>query len=147
LQKLGPGLKYRYGKDSYAQGDMLKIILFVCVENSCRSQMAEGFAKHYGKDKIEVYSAGSKPSGKVDEMAIKVMQEKGIDISGQSSKGFLELPVDKFDIVVTMGCKDVCPFIPSKEHIEWDIPDPAGKPIEFFRNVRDKIEGKIKGLM
>lgn len=125
----------------------MKRILFVCIENSCRSQIAEGFAKHYGKDKIEAYSAGSKPSGRIDEMAIKVMQEKGIDISGQSSKGFPDLPVKKFDIVVTMGCKDACPFVPSKEHIEWDIPDPRGKSINFFRIVRDEIEEKVRSLM
>lgn len=125
----------------------MKIILFVCVENSCRSQMAEGFARHYGKDRVEVYSAGSKPSGKVNETAIEVMKEKGIDISSQSSKGFFDLPVQEFDIVVTMGCKDVCPFIPSKEHIEWDIPDPKGKSIEFFRDVRDKIEEKVKEVI
>ena len=124
----------------------MKRILFVCVENSCRSQMAEGFARHYGKDRVEVYSAGSKPSGKVNETAIEVMKEKGIDISSQSSKGFLDLPVQEFDVVVTMGCKDACPFVPSKAHIEWDVPDPSGKPIEFFRDVRDKIEENAKTL-
>ncbi len=83
----------------------------------------------------------------VDEIAIRVMQEKGIDISGQSSKGFLDLPVKELDIVVTMGCKDICPFVSSKEHIEWDIPDPKGKSIEFFRGVRDKIEEKVKKVI
>ena len=86
---------------------MKKKILFLCVNNSCRSQMAEGFAKFYGKDKIEVYSAGSDPSRKVNRSAIEVMKEKGIDISRQKSKGFSELPHKNFDYVISMGCGDV----------------------------------------
>ena len=122
----------------------MKKILFVCVENSCRSQMAEGFAKKLGQGKIEVHSAGSNPSGKVEEMAIQVMKEKGIDISGQKSKGFGDLKEKNFDYVITLGCKDVCPFVPARQRIEWDIPDPKGKPIEVFRNTRDVIEREIR---
>jgi len=119
-------------------------VLFVCIENSCRSQMAEGFAKYYGEDRVEVFSAGSNPSGKVNELAIEVMKEKGINISGQESKGFKDLPYKSFDFVITMGCGDVCPFVPAKERIEWEIEDPKGKPKEKFREARDKIEKKIK---
>jgi len=119
-------------------------VLFVCIENSCRSQMAEGFAKYYGEDRVEVFSAGSDPSGKVNELAIEVMKEKGINISGQESKGFKDLPYKSFDFVITMGCGDVCPFVPAKERIEWEIEDPKGKPKEKFREARDKIEKKIK---
>jgi len=122
----------------------MKTVLFVCIENSCRSQMAEGFAKILGKDILKPYSAGSKPSGKVNPVAIKVMREIGIDIAGQRSKGFKELPVKNFDYVITLGCKDICPFVPAKKHIEWDIPDPKDKDIDTFRNVRDIIKQKIE---
>lgn len=122
-------------------------ILFVCVENSCRSQMAEGFARTLGKDIIEAYSAGSHPSGKINPDAVKVMEESGVDISSQGSKGFKDLPVTKFDYVVTMGCQDVCPFVPARWHMEWDIVDPKGKSVYFFRCVRDKIEEKVKSLL
>jgi arsenate reductase len=124
--------------------DKKKKILFLCTNNSCRSQMAEGFAKKLGQDKIEAYSAGSNPSGKVDEMAIGVMKEKGIAISGQKSKGFNDLEEKNFDYVITMGCGDVCPFVPAKQRIEWDLSDPKGKPIEAFREIRDLIERKVK---
>ena len=109
--------------------------------------MAEGFANFYGKDKLIAYSAGSKPSGKVNDQAIKVMAEKGIDISGAKSKGFDELPIKEFDYAVGMGCKDTCPLIPAKNHIKWDIPDPNGKDITFFRKTRDEIESKVKTLL
>lgn len=109
--------------------------------------MAEGFANFYGKDKVIAYSAGSKPSGKVNDLAIKVMAEKGIDISGARSKGFNELPTKEFDCAISMGCKDVCPFVPAANHIEWDIQDPKGKDITFFRKTRDAIESKTKILL
>jgi len=122
-------------------------ILFVCVENSCRSQMAEGFAKKYGGDNVEAYSAGSKPSGVVNPDAIKVMKEAGIDISGQSSKGFESLPYHKFDYIVTMGCQDSCPYFPAKTKTDWQIEDPKGKGLEVFRKVRDEIGNKVKELL
>jgi len=122
-------------------------ILFVCIENSCRSQMAEGFAKILGKDQFEIFSAGSNPSGKVDDLAIEVMKEKGIDISRQQSKGFKDLPYKNFDYVITMGCGDACPFVPSKESIDWGIEDPKGKSKEKFRKTRDEIEKKIKEFL
>lgn len=121
----------------------MKRVLFVCVENSCRSQMAEGFAKEYGKGIIEAYSAGSKPSRVVNPLAIKVMQEAGVDISFYKSKGFNELPIKKFDYVVSLGCKDMCPFVPADKHIEWNIPDPKDREIDFFRRVRDKIREMV----
>lgn len=124
----------------------MKKVLFVCIENSCRSQMAEGLANHFYKDIIEAYSAGSRPSGSVNPGAIEVMKEIGIDISKQSSKGFGELPVKNFDYVITLGCKDVCPIFPAKAFKEWNIPDPKGKPIEFFREVRDRIKEELENL-
>jgi protein-tyrosine-phosphatase len=124
-----------------------KKVLFVCVENSCRSQIAEAFAIFYGANSIEAYSAGSNPSGKINADAIKVMQEEGIDISGQRSKGFKDLPEKEFDYVVTLGCNDVCPIFAAKKSVEWDIEDPKGKSLYFFRQIKEKIRGKVKGLI
>jgi len=124
----------------------MKKVLFVCVENSCRSQMAEGFARLFGGGIFESYSAGSKPSGKVDHMAVEVMKEAGIDISSQKSKGFNDLSVKEFDMVITLGCGDVCPFVPAKEHVEWKIGDPKGKEIGVFRMVRNQIKDNVKKL-
>ena len=125
----------------------MKKVLFVCVENSSRSQMAEGFARAFGKGVVEAYSAGSKPSGKVNPLTIEVMREAGIDISGNLSKGFNELPVKNFDYVVTLGCQDICPFFPADKHLEWQIDDPKDKNIEFFRKVRDDISCKVSELI
>ena len=124
-----------------------KKILFVCIENACRSQMAEGFARKLAEGRVEVYSAGSKPSGVVNPTGIDVMRERGIDLTGQRSKGFKDLPVKEFDYVVTLGCGDVCPFVPGKERLDWQIPDPKGKPVEFFREVRDTIEREVGKLL
>lgn len=125
----------------------MKKILFVCIENSCRSQIAEGFARHLGKGAVEAYSSGSRPSGKVNPVAIKVMQEIGVDISGQISKGFNDLPVKEFDYAVTMGCGDICPFVPAKQYIEWSIADPRGRGVDAFRSARDEIKEKVRELL
>ena len=120
-------------------------ILFVCTENACRSQMAEGWARKLLPD-WQAFSAGSKPRGSVDAAAIVVMEEVGIDISGNVSKGFDALPVKEFDYVVTMGCKDGCPFVPARKTLAWDLPDPAGKDITFYRQVRDRIRAAVASL-
>lgn len=125
----------------------MKKILFVCVENSCRSQMAEGLANNLGKGIVKAYSAGSKPSGKVNPNAINVMKEIGIDISVAQSKGFCDVNSINFDYAVTLGCKDTCPFIPADKHIEWDIEDPVGKSVDVFIATRDAIEAKVSELM
>ena len=125
----------------------MKTVLFVCVENSCRSQMAEGFARNLGEGIIESYSAGSRPSGKINPEAIRVMRELGIDISSRRSKGFDQLSVKEFDFVITLGCQDTCPFVPAKQHIDWSIDDPKGKDVEFFRQVRDTIAKKAGELI
>lgn len=124
-----------------------KKVLFICVENSCRSQIAEGFARYFGIGALEVYSAGSRPSGKINPDAVDVMREIGIDISNQSSKGFNDLPVKDFDYVITMGCKDTCPFVPAGHHIDWQIEDPKAKGMDFFRKVREEIKDKIIGFI
>ncbi|MDD5530991.1 MAG: arsenate reductase ArsC [bacterium] len=120
-----------------------KTILFVCIENACRSQMAEGFAKAYAVDAVNAYSTGSSPSGVVNPIAVRVMKEKGIDMSAQISKGLGPLLIPKFDYIITMGCKDICPFYPGAKRIEWQIPSPKGKSIEEFREIRDKIEKRV----
>ncbi|MFA5005081.1 MAG: arsenate reductase ArsC [Candidatus Omnitrophota bacterium] len=125
----------------------MKKVLFVCVENSCRSQIAQGYARQLGKGMIEAYSAGSRPSGEINPMAIKVMQEAGIDLSVYKSKGFNELPVKKFDYAVTLGCQDTCPLVPAKNHIQWQIDDPKGKDLDFFRFVRQEIKKKVEDLI
>ncbi len=125
----------------------MKKVLFVCVENSCRSQMAQGYARELGKGILEAYSAGSRPSGEINPLALKVMQEQGIGLSGYKSKGFNELPVKNFDYVITLGCQDTCPLFPAKEHIQWQIEDPKGKELEYFRFVREKIKSHVEELI
>ncbi|MCM8792508.1 MAG: Mov34/MPN/PAD-1 family protein [Candidatus Omnitrophica bacterium] len=123
-----------------------KNILFVCRENSCRSQIAEAIVNNFYWQKFLAYSAGSKPSGKINPLAIEVMKEIGIDISGQKSKGFDQIKGIEFDYVITMGCTDYCPIYPAKQKFEWEISDPEGKPKEFFRQIREEIKNKIKEL-
>ncbi len=122
-------------------------ILFVCRENACRSQMAEAVARFYGKDNIEVWSAGSTPRGAVDQGAMAAMQEEGIQLAGQRSKGLEQLPQMTWDVVVTMGCGDRCPSLPATHRFEWDIPDPKGQPLERYRGVRDMIKESVKSLL
>jgi len=122
-------------------------VLFVCVENARRSQMAEGFANAFEQGRLEVYSAGSGPSSQIDPLVIEVMKEKGIDLSGKRPKGLNDLPPVEMDYLVTMGCEETCPAALAKRVIEWQIPDPKGKPIEVFRQVRDLIEEKVKTLL
>ena len=122
-------------------------LLFMCVENSCRSQMAEGFARALGNEKVSAWSAGSKPSGRVDPRAVEFMREKGIDLSGHVSKGLDELPDIQWDYVVTMGCGEACPFLPARHRLEWDLPDPKALDDEGFRAVRDRIAGQVRELL
>ncbi len=122
-------------------------ILFVCVENSCRSQMAEGFAREFGKGKLEAYSAGTHPSGVVNPNAIKAMQEQGIDISRHVSKGFDQLPTLEFDYVVTMGCGEECPNIPATHRLDWKISSPHGRPLEAFLTTASLIRHQVLALL
>ncbi|MBI5595746.1 MAG: arsenate reductase ArsC [Elusimicrobia bacterium] len=122
-------------------------ILFVCVENSCRSQMAEGFAREFGGARVEVYSAGSRPSGKVNPTAVAVLREHGIDISKNASKAVSDLPATGWDYVVTMGCGDACPFVPAKARLDWKIPDPKNLPLAEFRKVADLVASEVRRLL
>ena len=125
----------------------MKRLLFICVENSCRSQLAEGFASTLGRGAVKAYSAGSKPSGVINPRAIAFMREKSIDISGQRSKGFNDLPITEFDYAVSMGCQEICPFIRGAVHIAWDIRDPKNLSDEEFRAIRDEIGEKVAVLV
>lgn len=126
---------------------LLPTILFVCVENSCRSQMAEGFARRHGAGKVAAWSAGSRPSGRINGTATALMEEKGIDMSGHRSKGLDGLPTQRWDWVVTMGCGDACPFVPSRAKEDWAIPDPKHMSPDDFRKVRDLVESKVRDLI
>lgn len=122
-------------------------IVFVCVENARRSQMLEGFAEVLGKEKLEVYSAGSRPASQIDPVVVDVMKEKGIDLSSKKPKGLNDLPPVEMDYLVTMGCEETCPAVMAKKIIEWEIPDPRGKPIDEVRRIRDMLEAKVKMLL
>lgn len=122
-------------------------ILFVCVENACRSQMAEGFARAMGRGRVAAFSAGSRPSGQVNARAIEFMAEKGIDLSEQRSKALEELPGGPWDSIVTMGCGDACPHLPAHHRVDWDLPDPKNLSDAEFRAVRDRIEQRVRELI
>src|SRR5215467_1130030 len=122
-------------------------ILFVCVENSNRSQIAEAFARIHGGNDVEVYSAGSRPSGKINPRAIESMHELGYDLTQQRSKSLAEIPDVEYDFVATMVCGDECPFVRARVHTDWDIPDPKSLPPDEYRAVRDLIERKVTALL
>ncbi len=139
---LGPPVPVRTG-----DGGKTKI-LFVCVENANRSQMAEAFAKMVGGDEVEAYSAGSNPSGKINLKAVISMKELGYDLSSQQSKSLEEVKqFAPFDAVVTMGCGDACPWMSAKRFIDWEIPDPKEMNEADFRKVRDVIKERVKKLL
>jgi arsenate reductase (thioredoxin) len=124
-----------------------KRIIFVCVENANRSQMAEAFAHFHGGDRIEAVSAGSRPSGRVSLKAIEAMKEVGYDLTTHTSKGLEEFNGQGFDVAVTMGCGDECPMVVAKQRVDWHIPDPKTLPSEQFREIRNLIEEKVVELL
>ncbi len=125
----------------------MKKVLFVCVENSNRSQMAEAFAKIHGKGTVEAFSSGSRPSGKVNPKAVNAMKELGYDLTTHTSKSLNEIPDVEYDFVATMGCGDECPLVRAKRREDWQIPDPKHLEPEEFRKVRDLIEQKVKEML
>ena len=125
----------------------MKRVLFVCVENSNRSQMAEAFARMLGGQSIEAFSAGSRPSGKVNPKAIESMNELGYDLSAHDSKSLEELPDVAFDFVATMGCGDACPMVQARVRTDWSIPDPKHLPPDEFREVRDMVRGRVRAAL
>jgi arsenate reductase (thioredoxin) len=122
-------------------------IVFLCVENSNRSQMAEAFGRMYAPRGVEVYSSGSAPSGKVNPKAVEAMKELGYDMQSHRSKGLDTLPAGEFDVAVTMGCGDSCPTLKAKKRIDWQIPDPKVLSPEDYRQVRDLIGRMVKALL
>lgn len=121
-------------------------VAFVCIHNSCRSQMGEGWAKHLGSDIFEVYSAGTEDYPEVKPLAKAVMEEAGIDMSGHHPKLLSDIP-PSLDILITMGCGVECPFVPTRYRADWGLVDPSGGPIEDFRVTRDIIKGKVEELI
>lgn len=125
----------------------MRRVLFVCVENANRSQMAEAFAKIHFSDTFDSFSAGSKYSGVVNPKAIQAMSEKGYDLTKHSSTSVNDLPDVIFDFVIGMGCGDECPHVPARQRIEWDIPDPKHMDPSDFNRIRDLIERRVKELL
>ena len=122
-------------------------VLFVCVHNAGRSQMAAGFLRELGKDRVEVLSAGSAPKGSINPVAVAAMAEVGIDIANNVPKTLTPEAVQASDVVITMGCGDACPFYPGKRYEDWVLDDPAGQGIESVRIIRDEIKGRIQALL
>ncbi len=124
----------------------MKRILFVCVENANRSQMAEAFARMHGGAGVQALSAGSRPSGAINPRAIRFMAERGYDLASHASKSLDEV-TGEFDAVVTMGCGDSCPWVPARRREDWALPDPKHMDDEAYRAVRDEIESRVKALL
>ena len=122
-------------------------VLFVCVHNAGRSQMAAGFMRSLGGDRVDVLSAGSEPKASINPVAVVAMQEVGIDISNQQPKILTADAVFESDAVITMGCGDACPIFPGKRYEDWVLEDPAGQDIEFVRRVRDDIKARVETLL
>ena len=127
--------------------DDKKTILFVCVHNAGRSQMAAGFMRTLGGDRVEVLSAGSAPKDSINPIAVQAMAELGIDIADQQPKILTPESVQASDVVITMGCGDACPYYPGKRYEDWKLDDPAGQGIEPVRVIRDEIKGRIEALL
>jgi protein-tyrosine-phosphatase len=125
----------------------MKRIIFVCIENSNRSQMAEAFARIHGGGQVEAFSAGSRPSGRLNPKAVEAMKELGYDLTAHQSKSLDAFNGKEFDEAVTMGCGDECPLVHAKKRVDWQIPDPKGMPPQEFRAVRNLIEKKVRELL
>ncbi|MDX1621940.1 MAG: arsenate reductase ArsC [Nitriliruptorales bacterium] len=122
-------------------------VAFLCVHNAGRSQMAAGWMRHLAGDRITVLSGGSAPAEQVNPAAVAAMQEVGIDITGRSPQRWDDETLQAADVVVTMGCGDECPVVPGTRYLDWELEDPAGRPVEDVRPVRDEIERRVRGLM
>jgi len=122
-------------------------VLFLCVHNAGRSQMAAGWMRHLAGDRVEVLSGGSDPASQVNPAAVEAMAEVGIDIAGQFPRPWTDEIISATDVVVTMGCGDACPVIPGTRYLDWELDDPAGKPVDAVRPVRDEIEQRVRALL
>jgi arsenate reductase len=122
-------------------------VLFVCIHNAGRSQMAAGWLRYLAGDAIDIRSAGSEPANQINPVAVEAMREVGIDITGSTPKLLQNQDVQDSDVVITMGCGDTCPIYPGKRYEDWDLTDPAGQPIDVVRQVRDDIRGRVDKLI
>jgi arsenate reductase len=123
------------------------VVLFLCVHNAGRSQMAAGWLRHLADDAVEVMSGGSDPGASANPAAVDAMAEVGIDISTQQPRRWTDDDLGAADVIVTMGCGDTCPVLPGKRYEDWELPDPAGRPLELVREVRDSIEARVRDLI
>ena len=135
-------MKFRKGNNM-----TIASVLFVCVHNAGRSQMAAGYLQHLAGDRVEVRSAGSMPGNQVNPSAVAAMAEEGIDISAAQPKVLTTEAVQASDYVITMGCGEACPIFPGKKYLDWALDDPAGQGVEAVRPIRDEIRGLIEGLI
>jgi len=122
-------------------------VVFLCVHNAGRSQMAAGWLRHLAGDRVAVFSGGSEPATSVNPIAVAAMAEVGIDIAAAVPRRWVDAELREADVIVTMGCGDECPFYPGRRYIDWPLEDPAGQPIEVVRGIRDAIEGRVRALM
>jgi protein-tyrosine-phosphatase len=122
-------------------------VLFLCVHNAGRSQMALGWLRHLGGDRVRGFSGGSEPKSAINQVAVAAMAEVGVDISGESPKPWTYEVLDAVDIVVTMGCGDACPVIPGKRYEDWEVADPSDRPLDEVRPIRDEIETRVRDLL
>jgi arsenate reductase len=125
----------------------MKRVLFVCVHNAGRSQMAAGLLRDLAGDAVRVETAGSAPAGEINPVAVQAMAERGIDLSEEFPKPLRDGAVREADVVITMGCGDACPIYPGKRYEDWELEDPAGKDIATVRRIRDEIEGRVRTLL
>jgi protein-tyrosine-phosphatase len=122
-------------------------ILFLCIHNAGRSQMAAGFARELSHGTVNILSGGSEPADQVNPIAVEVMREIGIDIAGYTPQRFTDELLHSVDVVVTMGCGDTCPFIPGKTYVDWPLDAPKGRPLEEVRRIRDEIRARVEDLL
>jgi protein-tyrosine-phosphatase len=129
------------------KADLNPSVLFLCVHNAGRSQMAAGFMRHLAGPNVDVFSGGSEPATSLNQAAVAAMAEQGIDISRELPQPWADEIVRAADVIVTMGCGDACPLYPGKRYVDWELDDPAGKPVEEVRSIRDEIEGRVRELL
>jgi arsenate reductase len=130
-----------------APADSTPTVLFLCVHNAGRSQMAAGWMRHLATDRVNVLSAGSEPTDQVNPVAVAAMAEKGIDIGAQQPRRWSDDSIRAADVVVTMGCGDECPVYPGRRYVDWELSDPAGLPLDEVRPIRDEIEDRVRTLL
>ncbi len=127
--------------------DLNPSVLFLCVHNAGRSQMAAGWTRHLAGDRVDVFSGGSEPAAELNQAVVAAMAEKGVDISGELPRPWADEIVRAADVIVTMGCGDACPVYPGKKYLDWEVEDPAGKPLDEVRPIRDDLQRRVRDLL